>query len=115
MTTFEAIAHIEMLCTTVALNLQGSPKSKEEASKNRLIAAKLGGLEIQVSSAPASLPYRSTASTSPSNCSDVYVSGNVGTPPAKKNEPGTPTKIGLPGSVHPLADQVIRRFPVTNR
>ena len=47
MTTVEEIAHIEMLCTAVALNLEGSPTSKEEASKNPLIAAKLGGMEIQ--------------------------------------------------------------------
>ena len=101
-----------MLCTAVALNLEGSPTSKEEASKNPLIAAKLGGMEIQVSSAPASLPYRSTASTP----FDVYATGNRRHGhQLKKNEPGTPTKIGLPGSVHPLADQVIRRFPVTNR
>jgi hypothetical protein len=105
-----------MLCTAVALNLEGSPTSKEEASKNPLIAAKLGGMEIQhlLSTCMAAMPVDSD---------DVPFQlqrclrdrkrrhGHQ----LKKNEPGTPTKIGLPGSVHPIADQVIRRFPVTNR
>lgn len=42
----EEISHIEMLCTAVALNLEGAPtEMKDEAAKNPMTAAILGGMQ----------------------------------------------------------------------
>jgi len=73
----EEIAHIEMLCTAVALNLEGSPVAMEEAARDPIIAAKLGGMEIQhlLSTCMAAMPVDSDGV--PFNCSHVYASGNV--------------------------------------
>ena len=73
----EEIAHIEMLCTAVALNLEGSPTAMDEAAKDPLIAAKLGGMEIQhlLSTCMAAMPVDSDGV--PFNCSHVYASGNI--------------------------------------
>jgi manganese catalase len=73
----EEIAHIEMLSTAVALNLEGSPTSMEEAAKDPIIAAKLGGMEIQhlLSTCMAAMPV--DADGVPFNCSHVYASGNI--------------------------------------
>lgn len=73
----EEIAHIEMLSTAVAMNLEGSPTSMAEAAKNPIIAAKLGGMEIQhlLSTCMAAMPV--DADGVPFNCSHVYASGNA--------------------------------------
>ncbi len=74
----EEIAHIEMLCTAVALNLEGAPSATvDEAAKDPLIAAKLGGMEIQhlLSTCMAAMPVDSDGI--PFNCSHVYASGNI--------------------------------------
>lgn len=42
----EEIAHIEMLCTAVALNLEGAPTDvKDEAAKDPVVRATLGGMQ----------------------------------------------------------------------
>jgi len=66
-----------MLSTAVALNLEGSPTSMEEAAKDPLIAAKLGGMEIQhlLSTCMAAMPVDSDGV--PFNCSHVYATGNI--------------------------------------
>ncbi|MDX2146175.1 MAG: manganese catalase family protein [Planctomycetota bacterium] len=73
----EEMAHIEMLATAVALNLEGAPLEQEKAAKDPLIAAVLGGMEIQhvLSGAMVALPV--DASGVPFNCSHIYASGNT--------------------------------------
>ena len=43
----EEIAHIEMLATAVAMNLEGAPLEQEEAAKDPILYAALGGMNIQ--------------------------------------------------------------------
>ena len=73
----EEISHIEMLATAVALNLQDSPLELEEAAKDPMVYAKLGGMNIQhvIGSCMAAMPV--DAEGVPFNCSHVYASGNV--------------------------------------
>lgn len=72
----EEIAHIEMLCTAVALNLEGAPHRQEEAAKDPMIAAVMGGMTLQhfLTTAMAAMPVDSDGV--PFNCSHVYASGN---------------------------------------
>ncbi|TWT87949.1 manganese catalase family protein [Neorhodopirellula pilleata] len=72
----EEIAHIEMLCTAVALNLEGAPTEQDEAAKDPMIAAVMGGMEFQhvLTTAMAAMPIDSSGV--PFNCSHVYASGN---------------------------------------
>lgn len=73
----EEIAHIEMLATAVALNLEGAPLEQDEAAKDPFVAAALGGMNIQhvISGAMVALPV--DASGVPFNGSHVYASGNT--------------------------------------
>ena len=73
----EEIAHIEMLCHAVALNLEGAPMEQEQAAKDPMIAATLGGMSMHhvLSTAMAAMPVDSSGV--PFNCSHVYASGNV--------------------------------------
>ncbi|MCA9971811.1 MAG: manganese catalase family protein [Anaerolineales bacterium] len=73
----EEIAHIEMLATAVALNLEGAPLEQDKAAKDPLIAAALGGMNIQhvLTTCMAAMPV--DASGVPFNCSHVYASGNI--------------------------------------
>lgn len=73
----EEIGHIEMLATAVALNLEGAPSEMEEAAKDPIVAATLGGMNVQhvITSCMAALPV--DASGVPFNCSHVYASGNA--------------------------------------
>ncbi|MDX5480989.1 MAG: manganese catalase family protein, partial [Hymenobacteraceae bacterium] len=44
----EEIAHIEMLATAVALNLEGAPLSlKEEMAKDKMVGAVMGGMDAR--------------------------------------------------------------------
>ncbi len=72
----EEMAHIEMLATAVALNLEGSPLDQEEAAKDPVVYAALGGMNIQhvISSCMAARPV--DAEGVPFCCSHVYASGN---------------------------------------
>ena len=75
----EEIAHIEMLATAVALNLEGSPMVvKEEAAENNpMVAAIMGGMNMRhfLSAGMAALPENSNGV--PFNASHVYASGNI--------------------------------------
>ena len=73
----EEIAHIEMLSTAVAMNLEGAPLEQEKAAQDPMIAATLGGMDFNhvLSTAMAAMPTDSNGV--PFNCSHVYASGNV--------------------------------------
>jgi Mn-containing catalase len=74
----EEIGHIEMLATAVAMNLEGAPvEMKDEAAKNPMIAAVLGGMNPRhfLSTGHAATPE--DANGVPFNASHVYASGNL--------------------------------------
>ncbi len=73
----EEIAHIEMLATAVALNPEGAPLEQDEAAKDPIVYAALGGTNIQhvITTCMAAMPVG--ASGVPFNCSHVYASGNT--------------------------------------
>jgi Mn-containing catalase len=73
----EEIAHIEMLATAVALNLEGAPTQMEEAAKDPIIFAKLGGMNFRhfLSTTLCALPVNCEGV--PFDCSHVYASGNL--------------------------------------
>lgn len=73
----EEIAHIEMLATAVALNLEGAPLEQDEAAKDPFVYAALGGMNIQhvIGTCMAAKPVDSEGV--PFDCSHVYASGNA--------------------------------------
>ncbi len=75
----EEIAHIEMLSTAVALNLENAPASVKDvaASQNPLVAAVFGGMNPRhyLSAGFGAMPV--DASGVPFDCSHVYGSGNI--------------------------------------
>lgn len=73
----EEMAHIEMLATAVALNLEGAPLEQDKAANDPVVAAVMGGMNVQhvISSCMAAMPV--DASGVPFNCSHVYASGNA--------------------------------------
>ncbi|MBV9786870.1 MAG: manganese catalase family protein [Chloroflexi bacterium] len=74
----EEIAHIEMLATAVALNLEGAPTDlQDEMSKNPMVGAVLGGMNPRhyLSTGLAAMPTNSEGV--PFDCSHVYASGNI--------------------------------------
>jgi Mn-containing catalase len=73
----EELAHIEMLSTAVALNLEGAPLEMDQAAKDPIIYAKLGGMELQhvLTTCMAAMPV--DASGVPFNASHVYATGNL--------------------------------------
>lgn len=73
----EEMAHIEMLATAVALNLEGAPLEQDEAAKDPMIAAAMGGMNVQhtIASCMAAMPI--DANGNPFDCSHVYASGNI--------------------------------------
>ena len=73
----EEMGHIEMLATAVALNLEGAPLEQDKAAEDPMVAAALGGMNIQhvITTTMAAMPV--DASGVPFNCSHVYASGNV--------------------------------------
>lgn len=75
----EEIAHIEMLATAVAMNLEGSPMTvKEEAAeKNPMVAAVMGGMNMRhyLSVGMAATPE--DCNGVPFDASHVYASGNT--------------------------------------
>lgn len=76
-TATEELGHIEMLATAVALNLEGAPLEMEKAAKDPIVAAKLGGMNMQhvIGTVMAAMPVDSDGV--PFNCSHVYASGNA--------------------------------------
>lgn len=74
----EEIAHIEMLATAVALNLEGAPISfQEEAARDPMVHAALGGMNLRhiLSTGMAATPENSNGV--PFDASHVYDSGNT--------------------------------------
>ncbi len=75
----EELAHIEMLATAVALNLEGAGAAVQEeaARRNPTVAAILGGMSPRqyLSTAFAALP--ADAEGVPFDASHVYASGNI--------------------------------------
>lgn len=75
----EEIAHIEMLATAVALNLEASPAAlQEEAARmSPALAAVMGGMQMRhyLSAGMAALP--TNADGHPFDTSHVYASGNI--------------------------------------
>ena len=73
----EEMAHIEMLATAVALNLEGAPLDQEKAAKDPRVAAVMGGMNPQhvLTTCMAAMPVDSSGV--PFNCSHVYASGNA--------------------------------------
>jgi len=74
----EEIAHIEMLATAVALNLEGAPTSmQDEFAKDKVVEAVLGGMDARhvLSSGLAALA--SDANGVPFNGSWIVGSGNI--------------------------------------
>lgn len=74
----EEIAHIEMLTTAVAMNLDGAPvQLQDEAAKNPMIAAMLGGMEPRQYLSAGFSALAADANGVPFNGSHVYASGNI--------------------------------------
>ena len=74
----EEIAHIEMLATAVALNLEGAPTDlQDEMAKNPLVGAVLGGMNPRhyLSTGLAAMP--TDCEGVPFDASHVYASGNI--------------------------------------
>ncbi|MEZ0497432.1 manganese catalase family protein [Sphingomonas sp. IW22] len=77
-TATEEIAHIEMLATAVALNLEDAPLSiKEDVAADAAGGSVLNGMDMRhvLSTALTALP--SDANGVPFDCSHVYASGNL--------------------------------------
>jgi Mn-containing catalase len=74
----EEIAHIQMLCTAVALNLEGAPSQlQDQAALNPLIAATLGGMDPRQYLSAGMAALASDANGVPFDGSHVYASGNL--------------------------------------
>ena len=74
----EELAHIEMLATAVALNLEGAPTTlQEEAARDGAVNAVLGGMNLRhyLSAGLAATPENCNGV--PFDMSHVYASGNV--------------------------------------
>jgi Mn-containing catalase len=73
----EEIGHIEMLATAVALNLEGAPLEQDEAARDPIVRAALGGMNLQhvIGTCMAAMPVDSEGV--PFDCSHVYASGNT--------------------------------------
>ena len=74
----EELAHIEMLATAVALNLEGAPNELKDAmAKDNVVNAVLGGMNARhfLSTGLAATPENSNGV--PFNMSHIYASGNV--------------------------------------
>jgi len=74
----EEIAHVEMLATAVALNLEGAPTAlQEEAARDPLVHCILGGMNLRhyLSTGLGATPEN--ANGVPFNMSHVYASGNL--------------------------------------
>jgi Mn-containing catalase len=77
-TATEELAHIEMLATAVALNLEGAPTElQDEAAQSPMVAAVMGGMNARhyLSGGMGALPENSNGV--PFNMSHVYASGNL--------------------------------------
>jgi len=77
-TATEEIGHVQMLCTAVALNLEGAPtRLQDEAAKNPMVAAVLGGMDPRQYLSAGFAALATDANGVPFDCSHVYASGNL--------------------------------------
>jgi Mn-containing catalase len=78
-TATEEIAHVEMLATAVALNLEGAPPTEQEAaaSKSPMVNAIMGGMDPRQYLSAGLAALASDANGVPFNGSHVYASGNL--------------------------------------
>lgn len=74
----EEIAHVEMLATAVALNLEGAHSTQlDEAAKDPMVAAVLGGMNLRHYLSAGFAATGENANGVPFNMSHVYASGNL--------------------------------------
>lgn len=74
----EEISHVQMLCTAVAMNLDGAPTQlQDEAAKNPMIAAVLGGMDPRQYLSAGFAALAADANGVPFDGSHVYASGNI--------------------------------------
>ncbi len=75
----EEMAHVEMLATAVALNLEGAPAAVQEAAakENPTVAAVLGGMSPRQYLSAGMAALAADSEGVPFNGSHVYASGNV--------------------------------------
>jgi Mn-containing catalase len=74
----EEISHVQMLATAVALNLEGAPvQLKDEAAKNSMVAAVLGGMEPRQYLSAGFAALAADANGVPFEGSHMYASGNI--------------------------------------
>jgi Mn-containing catalase len=75
----EEIAHIEMLATAVALNLEGAPTGLKEqmASDNPVVEALMGGMDPRQYLSAGMAALASDANGVPFDGSHIYASGNI--------------------------------------
>lgn len=75
----EELAHIEMLCTAVALNLEGAPDAtqSEIAARNPIVGAVMGGMDPRHILSSGLAAMASDANGVPFNGSWVVASGNL--------------------------------------
>lgn len=77
-TATEEIGHIELLCTAVAMNLEGAPAgAADDVVTNPLVAARMGGIEPRHLLSAGMGPMPSDANGVPFNAACVDVGGNL--------------------------------------
>src|SRR5579875_3275494 len=77
-TATEEIAHIEMLATAVALNLEKAPVSlQEQISADPIAGSVLNGMDMRHILSTGLAAYPANANGVPFNMSHIYASGNI--------------------------------------
>lgn len=77
-TATEEIAHVEMIATAVALNLEGAPTELQEAgAKDPLVNCVLGGMNMRHYLSAGLAATGENSNGVPFNLSHVYASGNI--------------------------------------
>jgi Mn-containing catalase len=77
-TATEEIGHIELLCTAVAMNLEGAPAAAaDDVVTNPLVAARMGGMEPRHFLTGGMGPTPADANGVPFNAACIDISGNL--------------------------------------
>ncbi|CAB4930841.1 unannotated protein [freshwater metagenome] len=77
-TATEEIGHIELLCTAVAMNLEGAPAAaSDDVVTNPLVAARMGGMEPKHLLSAGMGPMPGDADGVPFNAACIDISGNL--------------------------------------
>jgi Mn-containing catalase len=78
-TATEEIGHIELLCTAVAMNLEGAPAAAaDDVVTNPLVAARMNGMEPRHLLSAGMGPMPSDANGVPFNAACIDIAGNLG-------------------------------------